>query len=201
MDQQDEFKAYLLKNDEAEFNFRGTEFAVKFVGGTIYPQSFAAVADRLTEFRGVNMIADIGNGTVNLLRIIDSRPDPTTMATEACGVKDCAVAMRLALANEHAGAKVDNSIIERIIRKGAADVDAGYLKTMTQAARVYTESLFRRMREAGYDPKTMRLHVLGGGSCLIRNFGEYDPARVTFNNDIHANAKGYEHLALAGLKR
>ena len=41
----------------------------------------------------------------------------------------------------------------------------------------------------------MRLYVMGGGSCLIRNFGQYDPDRVTINDDICATAKGYELLA------
>ena len=107
-------------------------------------------------------------------------------------MKDCAIAMRLALANEHAGAKVDDSIIERIIRKGTAEIDSEYLNPLVNAARVYTDGLFRRMREDAYDPRPMRL---GGASCLIQNFGDFDPSRVTFNNDIHANAKGYEALA------
>lgn len=195
MDQQEAFKAYLMQKKSVQFTFRGTDFSVEFIGAEIYPQSFAAVASRLHEFKGVNMIADIGNGTVNLLRVIDRKPDPTTMVTEACGVKDCAIAMRLALANEHAGAKVDDSIIERIIRKGTAEIDSEYLNPLVNAARVYTDGLFRRMREDGYDPRTMKLYVMGGGSCLIQNFGDFDPSRVTFNNDIHANAKGYEALA------
>lgn len=200
MDQQEAFKAYLMQNSSAQFTFRGTEYSVEFVGAEVYPQSFAAVASRLHEFKGVNMIADIGNGTVNLLRIVDRKPDPTTMVTEACGVKDCAIAMRLALANEHAGAKVDDSIIERIIRKGTDEIDSEYLKTLVNAARSYTDSLFRRMREDGYDPRTMKLYVMGGGCCLIQNFGDFEESRVTFNNDLHANAKGYETLAAMSLK-
>ena len=35
----------------------------------------------------------------------------------------------------------------------------------------------------------------GGGSCLIKNFAELDPARVTINSDICATARGYELLA------
>ncbi len=200
MDQQEAFNAYLMQNQSAQFTFRGIDYSVEFVGAEVFPQSFAAIASRLQEFKGVNMIADIGNGTVNLLRVVDRKPDPTTMVTEACGVKDCAIAMRLALANEHAGAKVDDSIIERIIRKGTDEIDSEYLSTLVNAARTYTDGLFRRMREDGYDPRTMKLYVMGGGSCLIQNFGDYDAKRVTINNDLHANAKGYEALAAMSLK-
>ena len=92
-------------------------------------------------------------------------------------------------------------MIERVIRSGTARIDAAYLETMVTAAREYTESLFRRFREYGYDAKTMRLFVMGGGSCLIRNFGSYDREKVTLQEDIHANAKGYEQLAYNQMKR
>ena len=55
--------------------------------------------------------------------------------------------------------------------------------------------------EHEYDPKTMRLWIVGGGGCLIRNFGQYDPSRVTIIGDIHASAKGYEYLAERRLQR
>ena len=44
------------------------------------------------------------------------------------------------------------------------------------------------LREHEYNPALMRLHVLGGGSCLIRNFGQYDADRVTIYDDICGTA-------------
>ena len=40
----------------------------------------------------------------------------------------------------------------------------------------------------------MKLYVVGGGGCLIRNFADYDESRVTVNDDICATAKGYERM-------
>ena len=56
------------------------------------------------------------------------------------------------------------------------------------------KGIFRRLRKHGYDPKLMRLYVVGGGGCLIRNFADYDESRVTINDDICATAKGYERM-------
>jgi len=199
--QQATYREYLLRNKTVEFNFRGIDYHIDIADAMVFPQGYAAIADQLNEFREVNIVADIGNGTVNLLRVVDRRVDPRSMATEACGVKDCAIAMRMALANTHSGAKVDDSIIERIVRSGTAHIDGEYLKTLVDAAKTYTAELFRRFREYGYDEKSMRLFVVGGGSCLIRNFGQYDPQLVTINNDIHANAKGYERIAYELLRK
>lgn len=198
--QQSEYREYLLRNRNVEFNFRGQDYHIELADAMIYPQGYAAIADRLNDFRDVNVVADIGNGTINLLRVIDRRVDVRSMATEARGVKDCAISMRIALANRHGGAKVDDSIIERVIRSGTARIDTEYLETLKMAAQGYTNDLFRRFREYGYDEKTMQLFVVGGGSCLIRNFASYDPKLVSINSDIHANAKGYEWLAYERLR-
>lgn len=80
-------------------------------------------------------------------------------------------------------------------------MDGEYLKTALDTARAYTAGIFRRLREHEYDPKLMKLYVVGGGGCLIRNFAEYDSSRVFINEDICATAKGYEHVALVTLKR
>ena len=47
----------------------------------------------------------------------------------------------------------------------------------------------------------MKLYVVGGGGCLIRNFADYDRNRVVINEDICATAKGYEYMALVSLNR
>ena len=66
---------------------------------------------------------------------------------------------------------------------------------IVDSATVYTQGIMRKLREHDYNPEIMRLYVVGGGGCLIKNFGEYDPDRVTFNEDIHATAIGYEAWA------
>ena len=47
----------------------------------------------------------------------------------------------------------------------------------------------------------MKLYVVGGGGCLIRNFADYDHNRTVINEDICATAKGYEYMALVALNR
>ena len=40
----------------------------------------------------------------------------------------------------------------------------------------------------------MKLYIVGGGGCMIRNFAEYNESRITVNDDICATAKGYERM-------
>lgn len=71
-EQKDSFKEYLLQNDSADFTFKGVDYHVDFVGADIFPQGFSAVADKLRKFKGINMLCDIGNGTMNVICFIFS---------------------------------------------------------------------------------------------------------------------------------
>ena len=47
----------------------------------------------------------------------------------------------------------------------------------------------------------MRLYIVGGGGCLLKNFANLDADRVTINEDICATAKGYEYMANARMRK
>lgn len=199
-EQKAEFKKYLLQNSEVSFTFRNTEYRIKIAGAEIYPQGFAAVAERLRDFNGVNMLCDIGNGTMNLLRIVNKKPDAQRMFTEKYGTHQCSLLIREQMMKLH-HTSLDETIITEILKKGTADIDGEYLDTVIKTAKEYTFGIFRKLREHEYDPKLMKLYVVGGGGCLIRNFADYDTNRVYINTDICATAKGYEYMALVTLNR
>ena len=73
-EQKDGFKAYLLQNEAVDFSFRGVSYHVELAGADVFPQGFSAIVDKLRDFRGVNMLCDIGNGTMNVMYINDCRP-------------------------------------------------------------------------------------------------------------------------------
>ncbi len=77
--------------------------------------------------------------------------------------------------------------MSRLIRTGTADI--GVSAVFNKAAGDYTKEIFHKLREREYNPELMRLYVVGGGGCMIQNFGEYDKSRVTIVRDICATAK------------
>jgi len=194
------FRAYLLQKPEVEFSFRGTAYHVEIVDALIYPQGFAAVADHMKTFTGTNMLADIGNGTMNIMQLINRKPIQSTCVTEFFGTHQCTLRIRENLLSRF-GKTVGDELIDEFIRTGKADIDQRYQDAMRESAMEYVAGLFRRLREHGYDPDLMKLYVVGGGGCLIRHFAEDDPARVIVNDDINATAKGYEYLARLALRR
>ena len=166
----------------------------------MFPQGFAAIAERIGEFGGNHMLCDIGNGTMNILRIANKKPDPRNMFTEKYGVNQCVLAMREALLREH-NAQVDEETIHSFFHHGTAGIEAEIEQTMKDSAKAYTGEIFRKLREHGYDPRLMKLYVVGGGGCLIKNFCQYDRNCVTICDDICATAKGYEYMAAMNIRK
>ena len=93
--QRDDFKNYLLQNRSVEFSFRNTNYSIEVVGVDVFPQGFAAVADRLADFKGVNMLCDIGNGTMNIMFINDKKPVPGNMPQFRKGLEELRTATKL----------------------------------------------------------------------------------------------------------
>ncbi|MBQ9719746.1 MAG: ParM/StbA family protein [Oscillospiraceae bacterium] len=194
-EQKESYKTYLLQNGTVDYTYRGIAYHVEFVGADVFPQGFSAVAGNLREFRGVNMLCDIGNGTMNVMYINNCRPVSSKCFTERYGVHQCMLATREALTRRYQ-VDVDDSVIEQVFRFNEADIADAYLTTIRESAAEYVDGIMRRLREHGYDPRQMRLYVMGGGGCLVKNFGCFDAERVTFNDDLCATAKGYEALAV-----
>ena len=72
---------------------------------------------------------------------------------------------------------------------------------MREDAKEYAKEIFERLKTHKHDSETMKLHIVGGGGCLIKNFGKYDKNRFFINDDIHATAKGYEYLAGLNMRK
>ncbi len=199
-EQKDSFRAYLLHNESVDFSYQDTDYHVEFVGTDIYPQGFAAVAANLRAFPGTNMLCDIGNGTMNIMYINEFRPVLSNCYTEKFGTHQCMLAVRETILRQF-GKTLNDATIERVLREGTADIAPRYLNAIRQTASEYVDGIFRRLREHEYDPELMRLYVLGGGGCLVRNFGKYEKGRVFFNDDICATAKGYELMTTRRIQK
>ena len=198
--QRESFREYLLRNAKVEYRYNGKDYRVRFVGCSVYPQGYAAVVNTFGSLKGTNLLADIGNGTMNVLYIVDRKPMEDRSWTEKLGVNQCMIQAKNAIMDNF-GLKIDDSIVEQVLRTGTADIAGKYLDCIIAVAKKYTADIFAALRRYEYDPALVRLLIVGGGGCLVRHFGEYDETRVTIIDDLCATAKGYETLASSSLRR
>lgn len=143
-------------------NCENCNVIIKYIQKEVFPQGFSAVADRLRDFKGVNMLCDIGNGTMNVMYINNGKPVPSKCFTEKYGTHQCMLAVRESLMQKF-GTAVDDSVIENVLRFGTADIGEKYLSVIRSTATEYVSGIMRRLREHEYNPELMRLYVMGGG--------------------------------------
>lgn len=189
-----------MQNETIRFRFNGNLFQLRIVGCKVYPQGYAAIVQQLADFEGEHLLADIGNGTMNLLYLTDSQPQESRCWTEKIGVNQCMIRAKEAVLRRF-GSKISDSTVEQILRTGTAKIDADYLACIREVASGYVAELFAALRSYEYDPATTHLTIVGGGGQLVKHFGSYDPEQVTIVDDICAAAKGYEYMAYRQMLR
>ena len=192
--QRDSFKEYLLQDKSIDLKYNDEDFHIDLIGCSIFPQAYPAVVNRLKDFGGINMLVDIGNGTMNILYMQDKKPVENKAWTEKLGVNQLVIRARNAVMDNY-GVKIDESIIEQYIRYGQADISEKYIELLHTAAVQYTKDVFAALNRYDYNPELMKLYITGGGGRIIKNFGEYDTERVEIIEDICAAAYGFECLA------
>ena len=143
--QRESFRQYLMQNETIRFRFNGNLFQLRIVGCKVYPQGYAAIVQQLADFEGEHLLADIGNGTMNLLYLTDSQPQESRCWTEKIGVNQCMIRAKEAVLRRF-GSKISDSTVEQILRTGTAKIDADYLACIREVASGYVAELFAALR-------------------------------------------------------
>ena len=198
--QKEQFRDYMLRNEYISLRYEGKEYRIHITGCSVFPQGYPAIIDRLDGMKGTNLLADIGNGTMNILYLNNKKPVESKSFTEKIGVNQCMIASQNAVMDTF-GVKIEANTVEQVLRFKTADISEKYMSCIETVARKYVSGLFATLRKYEYNPDLMRLFIVGGGGCLVKNFGEYEESRVTIIDDICATAKGYEYLAYTILRR
>ena len=111
-----DFRKYLMQEQELSFSFRRENYRVHLCGVEVFPQGFAAVCSAGT-MKGFNMIADIGNGTMNVMQIIDGKPIEKSLVTDKFGVSICMKEIRKEL-SKASGEEIPEMLVEPLLRDG-----------------------------------------------------------------------------------
>jgi plasmid segregation protein ParM len=192
--QKDAFREYLMQDAEPEFDYKGKHYHLHIDKVLIFPQGFAETLT-IGKLPGDNMILDIGNGTMNVAKVVDGRPIESSLVTLDYGVSFCVRDIQKTLSRK-LGRDVDEMKIERRLMNGCKGESNEISAVTAEVAEAYASDIVNRLPVYGYDEIDTRLHIFGGGGCLLRNYSNLrEQGNVTFYDDICANAKGYEIFA------
>ena len=132
-----EWRNYLMREKELDFSFRKERYKVHLCGLEIFPQGLAAVHNQ-GSMPGMNMLVDIGNGTMSILEIHDGRPMENSISTEVFGVHQCMEKIQKEV-SKHSGVEVLEMFIEPLLRNGIGDrTDAGSYDDQADCGKLYS---------------------------------------------------------------
>lgn len=202
--QYERFEKYFVRSEVEEFEFHGKKFEIYVSEATAFPQAFAAampIYSRISDFSRV-MVIDIGGFTADYLLIKSGQPDLSVCDTLENGV--------IVLYN-YISARVNSDLdmlleevdIDSILKEESNDYGDDVKHIVFDAAQVFVNDLFSKLRERAIDLRSGKTVFVGGGSILLRRQIE-DSGRIAspvFVDKISANAKGYELLYKASRAR
>lgn len=138
-----DFRNYLMKEQELHFEFRRERYHVHLCSVDVFPQGFAAIVN-VGAMQGMNMLADIGNGTMNVMQIVDNKPLEKSLVTDKFGVGICMKEIQKELSKER-GEEIPEMLIEPLLRNGIQGRTDDTARKIARIAGKYAADIMKRL--------------------------------------------------------
>lgn len=191
--QKDSFKDYLQQKREISFRFGAHDYQFKIKKVYIFPQGYAAIAPQIASYSGRVNIIDIGSGTVDVLQLINKKPVLTKCISLPLGILSCIDDIQKYVRMEY-GMELDDYSIQEVLQMRDGDLPDELQEVIRQHIRDYIQKVIAALEQKGISFQLQKCHFCCGGSLVFKNYGEFKSKNITFDTDIHANAKGFEFL-------
>lgn len=195
--QREEFKKYMLQQKEIKFSFEGIKYQVQIKDVIVYPQCLPIICQVPGDGKKIGI--DIGSGTVDVVVYYQNK----LMRTESftipnSGTIHCMEKIKDAFVSKY-NYKLDEWIIQEFMIKGKSDIAQEYVDFIEGMIKEYIESIMRELSGRGIDSRFTKMVFAGGGASLVKRYS--GNAMVSYEENIHANALGYEYLTKLVLKK
>ncbi len=160
---------------------------------SVFPQCFAAVAERLKGLPESVVVVDIGSWTIDIMPIRNGKPNEAECVTSQQGLIRCMRAINEECCRQ-IGQELEENVIQQVMATGEAALPDRYMGIIREVLRGFAQKAYNTLKEHGYNLDVMPVVFVGGGASVMRLFGPQKGGNVQYIEDIRANAKGYEHL-------
>ena len=189
-----DFIDYLSRNKEVTFRFDSEQYRMNIARVSVFPQCYAAVADRMKTLPKRVVVVDIGSWTIDIMPIEDSAPNEAECITIREGLIKCMRTINEECMRQY-GRELSEEDIQEVMRNGKNDkLPQKYMTIVEEALRAYVEKVYNILLEHGYTLEVTEIVFVGGGATVVMRYGNYEGNNIQYIEDVKANAKGYEYL-------
>ena len=199
------FKNYFMKQAEHGVNFKynGKQFNFYVKDVLVFPQCYAGAVifrgDLLGQYSTCYCV-DIGDGTVDMVGLVDGVPDKVTMLSREHGMSKLRSSIIDDVMNDY-GITLNDKVVEDFLsgkKLGLAPDIAEQIKArIDKTCADFTTELINILKSKVQDFRVYPVIFFGGGALALKPYLEKSGAFgiTDYIPEINANAVGYEQLA------
>lgn len=187
------FSEYFQRENPVVFSYNDIDYTIYIDMVKVSPQGYSAIAFDLEHVKNSTVLVDIGSWTIDISQIQNNIPVSPISLNE--GVINCMQAVNNAIRREF-GNEIPEDKIQDVMRGIPDSLPEKYEEIAKKEIRKYVENLASALQERKYNLDILDFIFVGGGACLIKNFGMdlFPSGRVI--TDINANAVGFEKIGM-----
>ena len=184
-----------LKRGVVTFVYEGKTYFVEIEEVLLYPQCYAAVANILGKLAPNQLIVDIGSKTIDIIHNKNYVPVERECITSPEALINCMANVNKAVFRRK-NRYLDESDIQDVMMTGTSNLPKEITEIVQDQLCIFAENVEAQLKENGFDPELMPIVYVGGGATVMKLFGRIRGANICYQEDVKANAIGYEYLAL-----
>jgi plasmid segregation protein ParM len=192
--EKEDFYNYLLREENIQFSYCGREYAIQMLDVYIFPQCYAAIADKLREYGRENLIVDIGSKTIDVIHTRNYVPVESESTSIPAALIQCMEGIKSNV-YQNCNRRVSEDMIQQMILEKDVNIPSECKVIIRSGLSDFAKGIEAKLAELGFDLEMFTVIYAGGGATLMKNYGTQKGASIHYLEDIRANAKGYEFLA------
>ena len=189
-----EFRDYLYRKGEICFGYSGKEYRIRIKDVLVFPQCYAAIADRMRMYGAESLIVDIGSKTIDVIHVQKYVPVERESTSIPEALIRCMESIKSSV-YQICNKKVSEDIIRQMIVDGDAMIPEDCKSVIRDGLRNFAKGIEAKLSELGFDLEMMPVVYAGGGAMVMKRYGRVQGNYVHYLEDIRVNARGYEYLA------
>ena len=193
--EKDDFYRYLLREDNIQFNYSGKNYKIQIIDVYVFPQCYAAIADKLREYGRENLIVDIGSKTIDVIHTRNYVPVESESTSIPAALIQCMEGIKSNV-YQNCNRRVSEDMIQQMILEKDVNIPTDCKVIIREGLEDFAKGMEAKLAELGFDLEMFTVIYAGGGATLMKNYGTLKSANIHYLEDIRANAKGYEFLAM-----
>lgn len=193
--EKEDFNHYLLREDSIQFNYCGRDYEIRILDVYVFPQCYAAIADKLREYGRENLIVDIGSKTIDVIHTRNYVPVESESTSIPAALIQCMEGIKSNV-YQNCNRRVSEDMIQQIILEKDVNIPTDCKVIIRAGLADFAKGIEAKLAELGFDLEMFTVIYAGGGALVMKSYGSLKGTNIHYLEDIRANAKGYEFLAM-----